>query len=432
MSIWPKALLCAVCSVFAAFVLLSSAAADEPRQRTTFTKDILPILQDNCQICHRPGGDNVAGMIAPMSLMTYQEVRPWARSIARSVQSREMPPWFASPEQEGVFENERKLADDEIATIVEWTRTGAPRGRVEDAPEPLDFPESDGWLTGKPDVIVTMTEPYFVPDDLDDQYINFVTEPLTEELLPEDRWLRAIEWRGGSEVVHHIVGAASVEGADGEVQRFELGSIAPGEEGTLFPPGYGKLLRKGSRIHFNMHYHKEAGPGTGTWDQSMVGFRFWDPATDPPIIHPVRRNGITNAIFEIPPGHPNWEVGAARTFEKATTILTLHPHMHLRGKAAKYVAIYPDGTRDTLIDIPRFDFNWQLDYSFKEPLDVPAGTRVEFTAYYDNSVDNVFNPDPTIPMGWGGPTTMEMMIGYVSYCDTEPVQIPAESSSRNR
>lgn len=407
-----------------------SAAAQESRARVTFTQDILPILQEHCQLCHRPGGDNVAGMVAPMSFMSYKETRPWARAIARKVQTREMPPWFATPQQDGLFENERRLSEKEIATVLEWVRTGATRGRPQDAPKPIVFPETDGWLTGLPDLIVSMSESYFVPDELDDQYINFVSEAITEEDLPEDRWLRAIEWRGGSDVVHHIVGAASVEAADGSTQRFELGSIAPGEEGTLFQPGYGKLLRKGSRIHFNMHYHKEAGPGTGTWDQSMVGFRFWDPVKDPPIVHPVFRNGVSNGQFEIPPGHGNWEVGAARTFDTATTILSMHPHMHLRGKDAKYTAFYPDGTQEVLIDIPAFDFNWQLDYSYKEPKKVPAGTRIEFTAHFDNSPENIYNPDASIPMGWGGPTTMEMMIGYISYCDTEPHPVGEDAPSQ--
>lgn len=392
-----------------------------PKERVTFTKDILPILQDNCIRCHRHGGDNVSGMIAPMSLMTYQEVRPWSKAIQKAVTARTMPPWFASEASHGVFNNERRLTDEQIEMVQSWVSTGAARGRAEDAPEPREFPSTNGWQTGNPDLIVTMPEPYLVEDDVNDLYVNFETEPLLVE-LPEDRWLRAIEWRGGSEAVHHIVGYASLTNDDGTLERFELGSIAPGEEGTLYPEGYGKLLKAGSRIHFNMHYHKEAGPGTAISDQSLVGFRFWDDEKDPPIRHQVMRNGIMNRHFEIPPGHAAWEVGAAKTFDVETKIMSLHPHMHLRGKDAKYVIVYPDGRREDMLDVPKFDFNWQLDYVYSEPLLVPAGTRVEFTVHYDNSPENVYNPDPTIPMHWGGPTTMEMMIGYISYTNAEPLE----------
>ena len=408
-------------AIVVAALAATAFAASAATSQVTFTKDILPILQENCQTCHRAGGDNVAGMVAPMSLMTYEETRPWAKAIARNVLSGKMPPWFAAEEQDGVFHNERKLPQENIDTILTWLNTGIKRGHPQDAPAPIEFHGTDGWLAGIPDIVLTMPEPYFVPDELEDQYVNFTTDAISEELLPFDRWLRTIEWRGDSDVVHHIVGSATVIGPDGEETRFELGSIAPGEEATEYPEGYGKLLRKGSRINFNVHYHKEAGPGTGKWDQSMVGFQFWDEETDPPVLHPVHRNGITNRFFEIPPGHAAWPVGASKTFDTDTTILSLHPHMHLRGKDCMYTAIYPDGRREVILEVPAFDFNWQLDYTFKEPMRVPAGTRIEFITHYDNSVDNIYNPDATIPMVWGGPTTSEMMIGYISYCDTEPI-----------
>jgi len=391
-------------------------------ERPTFTKDILPVLQENCIQCHRHGGDNVSGMVAPMSLTTYQEVRPWAKAIMKAVTTRTMPPWFASEKYNGLFHNERRLEQADIDTIVRWVETGAARGNPADAPEPIEFDNTSGWMTGEPHLIVKMPEPYFVEDDVDDLYVNFVTDPIPAEDLPEDRWLRSIEWRGGSEVVHHIVGSAVIENEDGEEIRFELGSIAPGEEATDYPEGYGKLLRAGSKIRFNMHYHKEPGPGTGMYDQSMVSFRFWNE-NDPPVRHAVERDGISNFVFEIPPGHPHWAVGSARTFEEDTILLAFHPHMHLRGKDAKYVAVYPDGTRETLLEVPEFDFNWQLDYSYEKPKKIPAGTRIEFTAHYDNSPENIYNPDPTIPMVWGGPTTMEMMIGYVSYTASEPMDL---------
>jgi mono/diheme cytochrome c family protein len=416
---------------FSVVAALASTADAASNKRPTFTKDVLPILQEQCIRCHRSGGDNIAGMIAPMSLMTYQEVRPWAKAISKAVTTKKMPPWFADEATHGVFKNERGLTDDQIETITTWINSGAPRGNPKDAPEPVVFQSSNGWLTGEPDLVVRMPEPYFVEDDVLDLYVNFTTDAISHDDLPETSWLRSIEWRGDTDVVHHIVGSAKLDGEtseSGRAKRYPLGSIAPGEEGTNFPEGYGLLLRKDSKINFNMHYHKEPGPGTGKYDQSMVGFRFWDEDKDPAIVHKVQRNGIASMSFEIPPGHPDWEVGAARTFDVDTTILSLHPHMHLRGKDAKYIAYYPDGTQETLVNVPQFDFNWQLDYFYDEPKKVPAGTRIEFTVHYDNSEENESNPDHTIPMSWGGPTTSEMMIGYISYTGTEPMKADKEST----
>ncbi len=409
--------------VVAVVGVLGSAAAraaddNAPAGPVTFYKDVLPILQQNCQACHRPDGDNYTGMVAPMSLLTFEEVRPWAKSIAQVVSERRMPPWFASEEQAGHFLNERRLSEAEIATLIRWVELGAQRGRAEDAPPPRDFASRGPWMIGEPDLVVKI-EPYFVEDSVEDQYITLRAPALTEEQLSEDRWVQAIEWKGGSPVVHHIVGYAFAPGSEiDESRRYGLGSIAPGEEPLVFPPGHAKRLLKGSVIVFSMHYHKEPGPGTGQWDQSMVAFKFVPEGEK--VEHLVDYNGISNGGFEIPPGHPEWTVGAARTFPEDTTILGFHPHMHLRGKDARYVAYYPDGTKEVLLHVPRWDFNWQTYYAFREPKRIPAGTRIEYTARFDNSAANPANPNPTIPVRFGGPTTDEMMIGYISYTHTEP------------
>lgn len=383
----------------------------------TFTRDVLPILQENCQTCHRPGGDNYTGMVAPMSLMTYEEVRPWARAIAKQVQARAMPPWFAAPEFHGIFRNERTLTDADIDTVVRWVKAGAPLGDPADGPPPATFADHDGWRIGEPDLVVYAPR-YFVPDEADTHYTNHQVT-LTEDILPESRFIQAIEWRGGSDVVHHIVGYAYLPGAEQERGNgYGLGSIAPGEEPMRFPPGYAKLLVAGSTIVFNMHYHKEKGPGTGKWDRSMVAFKFYPE--DAEVHHFVDHNAIGNRTFDIPPGHPSWKVGAARVFEEPTTILAMHPHMHLRGKSAQYVAHYPDGTQEVILRVPRFDFNWQTDYSFKEPKRLPAGTRLEYTAWFDNSPDNPDNPDPTVAVDTGRETWDEMMLGYITYSKAEP------------
>ncbi len=403
----------------ALFVFASVATAEtrnnDARPELTFHRDVEPILQHNCQSCHRPGGDNYTGMVAPMSLVSYSEVRPWARSIAREVESKAMPPWFAAPEFHGVFSNERTLTEAEIATIVDWARAGAPAGDPADAPVPLEFDDGHGWRIGQPDLVVTAPS-YFVPDEADTHYVTHQVT-LTEDMLPESRWIQAIEWKGGSEVVHHIVGYAVVPGEGGAAQRYGLGSIAPGEEPMHFPDGYAKLLVKGSTLLFNMHYHKEKGEGTGAWDASQVAFRFHPEGAD--ISHFVDHDAIGNVSFEIPPGNGNWRVGSARVFETDTTLLAIHPHMHLRGKAARYVAYYPDGTEETILDVPQFDFDWQTDYSFAVPKRLPAGTRLEYIAWFDNSAENPANPDPNKAQGWGRETWDEMMLGYVTFADSE-------------
>ncbi len=395
-----------------------SASANSVDKTVTFTGDVLPILQQNCQSCHREGGDNYTGMVAPMSLTSYQEARPWAKSIARNVQSRKMPPWYADPKFHGVFENERTLSDTEIDTIVSWVNSGAPQGDPAVAPEPVEFP-TNGWRIGEPDLVVDAPR-YFVPDDADTHYVTHKVT-LDASILPESRFVKAIEWRGGP-VVHHIVGYGFLPGA-GSVPGtgYGLGSIAPGEEPMEFPDGYAKLLIKDTTIAFSMHYHKEKGEGTGSWDQSQVAFKFYPK--DAKLNHFVDHNAIGNRYFDIPPGHPAWKVGAGRVFEQDTSLIALHPHMHLRGRDAAYVAHYPDGTKETLLSVPAWDFNWQTDYSFNEPKRLPAGTLVEYTAFFDNSEANPANPDPTVSIDWGPETWDEMMLGYVTYSHTEAKQL---------
>lgn len=410
----------AIAVAFAFGLTLATHADDNaPTSRLTFTKDILPILQENCQTCHRAAGTKLSGMIAPMALTTYQEVRPWAKSIASSVSVRQMPPWDASPKFHGVFANERTLAQEQIDTIVAWVKSGAPRGRAEDAPNPLVFPDDDGWVKGKPDLIVDFPEPYFVGDDVEDLYINFEVE-LTEEQLTEDHWVETVQFRPGSQVVHHIMGYArppKTAAVSDQGVRGLMGGMAPGTDPQQFPAGFGRLLRKGSTVRFGMHYHKESGPGTGMLDSSQIGFTF----SKEPVKHEVTMEAIGNLVFEVPPGHPNWQVGAAKTFEEDTTILALFPHMHLRGKAAKYVAFYPDGTQETLLEVPEYDFNWQTNYVMKEPKKVPAGTRIEVFMWFDNTSErsSYTNIDWKRPVRFGGPTTDEMMLGWIDYAPTE-------------
>ena len=392
----PSVLLAAVLST-------PMALAGDLADNLTFYRDVLPIMQENCQACHRPFGLNLGGMVAPMALTDYADVRPWAKAIARVVSAREMPPWHATAEFNGVFSTERTLTDEEIATLVHWARSGAARGNPADGPAPIAWGNAE-WRLGEPDLIVSIPEPYFVEDDVEDQYISF-TATITREMLPEPRYIRASEARGGSAAVHHIIARP-------------LGGMAPGGGHKEYPEGYGALLTPGTEVRFNMHYHKEPGAGTGGWDQSKVAVWFHDPAK--PVYHEVTSRAVGNRTFEVPPGHPNWKVGASMIFAEDTTILALVPHMHLRGKDAKYIAFYPDGSQEVLLEVPNYDFNWQTRYAFVEPKQVPAGTRIQFEAHFDNSVDNESNPNPSVPVRFGGPTTAEMMLGFMASAPTKP------------
>jgi mono/diheme cytochrome c family protein len=384
---------------------LSSAMAAGP---VTFTKDVLPILQENCQDCHRPDGANLGGMVAPMAFMSYQETRPWAKSMAKAVSEKAMPPWDASPAMHGLFANERVLTQEQIDTIVTWAKTGAKRGNPADAPEPRVFEDTGDWSIGKPDLVVSMPEPYFVKDDVEDIYVNF-HDALTAAELPEDRWMKAIEFRPGSSVVHHIISNP-------------LGGIAPGNDPTVYPEGYSVKLRKGTNVSFEMHYHKEAGPGTGAWDQSKAAIIFYPEGYQPE--HEIRMSMLGNFRFQIPAGDPNYTEYAKDTFDRSVEILSFTPHMHLRGKSAQYVAQYPDGNKEMLLDVPEYDFNWQTTYWYKEPKILPPGSSVELAMAWDNSANNPYNPDPTRSVRFGEPTTDEMFFGFMYYAfEEEPQEV---------
>lgn len=409
-----------VASAIIAVGFTAMAWAGDVPAKPTFNKDILPIFQKDCQACHRESGANLSGMVAPMALTSYKEVRPWAKAIARSVQIKKMPPWYAAPQHHGQFENERILSDVDIQTIVKWVKIGAPRGNPKDAPEPVNWPQS-GWTIGggDPDLIVAFDEPNWVGDDVDDLYQN-ITVKIPIDKLPEDRWLQAIEFKPGSEVVHHIIAYQATPGEDGAMTSGMLGGEAPGTDPTTFPDGYGVIVPAGSTVTFQMHYHKEAGPGTGVFDNTSFAMEFHTK----PVDHQVRVEAIDHGAFEIPPGHARWRVGGAQTFDADTTILGFMPHLHLRGIACKYTAYYPDGTSEVLLDVPEYDFNWQIFYEYKDAglKNIPAGTRVEFEMWYDNSKEraDAIGFSAERPVSFGGPTWDEMDLGWINYAKTEP------------
>ena len=283
MSIQARAFV--VLTVLAALSVLAVPAHANNEADVTYYRDVLPIIQNNCQSCHRPDGQNLGGVIAPMSFMSYQETRPWARAIAQKVEAREMPPWFASAPT-GVFSNERGLTDPEIATLLRWVEAGAPAGDAADAPPARQFVEgeSGGWSLGTPDYVFALEEPYFIDDDIYDLNISFF-RTLTEADLPDDVWVRGWEFKtGAGTVAHHMCGfvrgpvpdgpsaeeAVAAEGAAGSGQL--LTCIAEGAEAVMLPDGYGLRLEAGSTITYNMHYHKRPGPDTGVWTQPEIAF----------------------------------------------------------------------------------------------------------------------------------------------------------------
>ena len=381
----------------------------------TFTKDVAPLLYKHCAECHRPGE------IAPMSLMSYQEVRPWAKALKERVVERSMPPWSADPNV-GHWANDPRLSQQEIDTIVAWVNAGAPKGEDKDLPPAPKF--ATGWTIGQPDVVFEMKEEYTVPADGTIPYLYF-TIPTN---FTEDKWIQAMEIRPGNRsVVHHVI-AFTTEGGSGSIRgegeaRGQLGGITPNKTGVTFAPGSARMIKKGANIVFQMHYTTN---GVVAKDRTKIAFVF---AKEPAKRELVTGNAI-NTRFAIPPGDGNHEVKASKTFNEDVAITSFMPHMHVRGKDFSYTAIYPDGRSEVLLNVPKYDFNWQHTYIPKTPIRLPKGTRLDCVAHFDNSAKNKYNPDPTQTVRWGDQTWEEMMIGWYSIArELIPQKAPTASAS---
>jgi mono/diheme cytochrome c family protein len=386
--------------VVAAFCIVAMAAgpADANKgNKVTFNKDIAPIFFNNCVQCHRPGE------IAPMSLVSFKEARPWARSIKEKVATGVMPPWHADPHY-GEFRNDRRLSQKDIDTIVAWVDQGANEGNAKDLPPTPQFLE--GWNIGKPDVVFYLPQEYAVPATgvVEYKYFNVPTG------FKEDKWIQAAEIRPGVRgVVHHIIVFAQSANAP---QRLLVG-YAPGEQPVVIAKGLAKKIPADSTLIFQVHYTPN---GTAAKDKSYVGFVF---AKQPPVAEVVTRP-VMNAKFAIPPGDPNYKVESTYTFTQDAHIQSLMPHMHVRGKDFMFKVTYPDGTSKLLLSVPKYDFAWQTYYILKEPLAAPKGTRLDCLAHFDNSEKNKYNPDPSKEVRWGDQTWEEMMIGWMSYTVDKP------------
>jgi mono/diheme cytochrome c family protein len=378
--------------------LLAAAGDTVP----TYSRDVAPILNESCVSCHRPN------QIGPMSLQSYEEVRPWAKSVARNVENGEMPPWHADPEF-GRFANDRSLEPAEVDAIVRWAANGAPEGDPADLPPQPELP-TDEWLLGEPDLIVTLDEVQ-VPAGKTDLFPKLVGKVM----LPEDRWIRAVEiMPGNRKVVHHVI-SFQVKGFDVDPQGGWIGAWAAGTDPMVFPEGTGRLLEKGANILADMHYHPA---DTDEVDQTRIGLHFHGGEVGKELVNV----WINNDGFEIPAGEANHEVRASYTFWQGGKIMGLIPHMHYRGRDFSFTANYPDGSSEVLLRVPRWDFNWQTSYQLAEPISVPAGTRVETVAHYDNSTANPDNPDPKRDVGFGLESYDEMMIGFVDFVVDEGVR----------
>jgi mono/diheme cytochrome c family protein len=396
--------------------------ATAPAGAPTFYRDVLPILQQNCQSCHQEAGLNMGGMVAPFPLLTYDDAAPRARRIANAVSAGRMPPWSAAEWQHGMFKDERFLEEAEKETIVAWAEAGTPAGDPAHAPPTPDFVKhaaaSGGWSMGEPDLILEFAEPYCMDDDLRDIYVNIPVQ-ITADMLPEDKWIESVEYRNGP-AVHHIISA--------------VGGLVPGMSPHYYPEGYGRVFRAGPReVVFNMHFNKEPGPGTALCTNIQAGIRF---KQDGEVIrHVTRGEDLRIRGFSIPPGDPSYSASTEYTFEEDVELMSFMPHMHLRGKAALYEVTYPDGKHETLLHVPKYDFNWQHTYDFREPKLIPAGSVLRFTLWWDNSAENPANPDPTATVTWGLPTHAEMSQGYMSFQPLQEVHlvvgepIPADLSS---
>jgi hypothetical protein len=396
------------------FSCINAPAATNP-PAVTFSKDVAPILAKNCQGCHRPGE------AAPMSFLTYQQVRPWAKAIKEAVLLKKMPPWFADPHY-GKFRNDRSMAQKDVDTLVSWADLGAPEGNPKDLPKPIEF--VDGWNIGKPDLVFEMPEAFNIPASgtIDYQYI------ILPNKFTEDRWVQMSEVRPGNRaVLHHVIafvrdpkskwmrdhepGKIFVpekrkNGEDGSPSDM-LAGFAPGTPPTVLEPGQGRLVKAGSDVVFQLHYTAN---GKAAEDRTRIGLVF---CKEPPKER-VLSIGASNNKFAIPAGDANYRVDSELELNHEVKLTAMLPHMHLRGKDFEYRLVFPTGETQTILRVPRYDFGWQLWYQPDQDLVLPKGTKISCTAHFDNSANNPANPDPSKVVKWGDQSWEEMMIGFFS------------------
>jgi hypothetical protein len=407
----------------AALLALVASVGTKAQQPTlnapTFSKDVAPILYKNCVSCHRPGE------IAPMSLLTYEQARPYAKAIANAVTNRTMPPWHADAPA-GTFHNERSLSDRDRQTLTAWATGGAPNGDPKDLPAQPTFTE--GWALGKPDVVLEMLEDYRIPAKGTIQYEWFYI-PTN---FSEARWVKSIEVRPGDRAaVHHVLvyyratpdrkvapiarpnqkdssnPPPEEKGIAEHPRRTDLqparliATYAPGTNPQVAPAGTAFRLEPGGVIELQMHYTATGKPAQ---DRTKVGITF---ATEPSP-RELRAQHFMNVQMKLAAGASDMAVTTDLEFLQDATVWGLFPHTHLRGKRWAYTLELPSGEKKPILSVPRYDFNWQTYYMFTEPLRVPKGSKIVSTAWYDNSAANKNNPNPKMDVLWGDQTWQEM------------------------
>jgi len=376
-----------------AWILVAMPALAAP---PTFYRDVLPILQDRCQECHR------AGEMAPMPLVTYRETRPWAKAIREVTRARKMPPWFADPCC-GKFANDRSLTAAEIDTLSAWASTGAAEGDAKDAPQARDWPA--GWNLGLPDQVVEMQRAFEVPAKGAVEYQYFAAPTG----FTEDRWVQGVEVRPGNRaVVHHVVVYIRDPGSTwtgGPTKSDILTVYAPGSAPDVWPQGMAKRVKAGSDLVFEIHYTPN---GKAAMDRERVGLVFAKSAPGKAVL----TLQMGNDTFTIPAGERDYRVRVGGTLPNDALLLGFFPHMHLRGKAFEYTRIGDNGLPETLLKVSHYDFYWQMTYRLATPLALNKGTRLEWIAWFDNSANNPRNPDPSAEVRYGEQSWDEMMIGF--------------------
>ena len=448
--------------VYFAALLLSLSAFDLSAE-ITYSRDIAPILYQHCTACHHPND------IAPMSLMDYKSARPWAQAIRQAVLLKKMPPWFAD-RSIGHFANDPTLTDAERQAIVAWVEQGAKEGAAKDLPPAPTYTE--GWRIGKPDAIFDIGEDHSVKATAVDEYV-YLTVPTH---FTEGHWVQAVELQPGNrKVVHHahvsvvepnipkaasratpankrfddyllhtsdglrhmrpespvVNDACSYTGPDIDRLRIAgegaLSSYLPGMPPDTYRSDTAKWIPAGALLRFQIHYHREASSSKEpVTDRTRVGLIF---APAPPR-YPLRRMDVDNDFFSIPAGAAEQTVTQCATFSGDSLLLSITPHMHYRGKDARFEIQRPgQTTTETLLLVPQYDFNWQLKYLLQAPVFIPKGTRLIMTFHYDNSANNKFNPDPARTIRWGEPSEEEMMSGWIDYIEA-PANTTLSSSVR--
>jgi hypothetical protein len=409
----------------------AQAGGDNPARPVTFTKDVAPILQEKCQACHR------AGYFAPMSLETYEEARPWARSIKARVSARQMPPWHID-KTVGIqeFKNDRSLSDDQIDTIVRWVDAGAPKGDPKDMPPPRTFADDSVWgfaaEFGPPDMIIK-TPPYTVPAVALDAWYR----PVVETGLTEPRWVRAIEIRPstvpGRKVTHHALASLSQNEPAAGPGQFGPGLFmewAVGKQGEIMRPNAGKLMLPGARFVFEIHYHSV---GEEITDSVELGIYFYPKGQEPKHRQVLNLFGsLAHDSIDIPP-HSTFVRETFHVMRQNGRVENFQPHMHLRGKAMSMTAILPDGRRQLLSHVDNFNFNWHNNYVYADdaaPL-LPKGTLLQITMWYDNTAANPNNPDPDQWVGFGDRTVDEMGHAWVNITYLGDEDFEAEVKKRS-